>query len=201
MPIQIEEDAATLLAALADAPRETSLSGQELHQKTALDPHRINDAMALLVESGLVEWQQVFGTAPYDFGDAEITARGRYEHQRTVESRNAVKAAATAGTTAAQAEAIAASIVRPPAPVGSPFGFTDEDWEVVAERKGRQDQLRVVLGYQFASDHYDSEGSVRDVAREFSLAERGILPSWIRSSCWKRPCSFPRRAAPRLPGS
>ncbi|UCF06067.1 MAG: hypothetical protein JSV33_03280 [bacterium] len=45
---------------------------------------------------------------------------------------------------------------RPPAPVGSPYGFTDEDWEFVAERKARSDRLFSVLGHQFESEHFDA---------------------------------------------
>jgi hypothetical protein len=44
--------------------------------------------MGVLVDAGLAEWLQVFSTAPYDFGDAMITSRGRHEHQRAVAAAN-----------------------------------------------------------------------------------------------------------------
>ena len=46
--------------------------------------------------------------------------------------------------------------IRPPSPVGSPFGFTDEDWETVAERKSNPQRLFTVLGHQFESDCFDT---------------------------------------------
>jgi hypothetical protein len=49
-------------------------------------------------------------------------------------------------------------------PIGSPFGFTDIDWEHVSTERGKPDQLRVVLGYQFESAHYESQ-SLRENLR------------------------------------
>jgi hypothetical protein len=134
MTTQIDQDAVTLLQALASEPRDTYVGGADLATKTGLEPGRINDAMSLLVDSGLAEWLQVMGTAPYDFGEAMITARGRYELQRATETAKATKAS---GNTDAVA-AVATPAIHPPSPVGSPYGFRDEDWEIVAERKGRQ---------------------------------------------------------------
>lgn len=82
MATQIDVDSATILRALADAPRGEYVEARTLADRTGLTPDRVNDAMSLLVESGFVEWNQVFGTAPFDFGDATITARGRRELQK-----------------------------------------------------------------------------------------------------------------------
>lgn len=48
-------------------------------------------------------------------------------------------------------------VSRPPAPVGSPFGFTDEDWETVAGRKNDGQRLYTVLGHQFESVQFDTK--------------------------------------------
>lgn len=166
MPTQIDQDSVTLLQALASEPRDSYVSGDHLGARTGLEPGRINDAMSLLVDSGLAEWLQVMGTAPYDFGEAAITARGRYEFQRAMEATKASKAPGTAEAVAA----VATAAIHPPTPVGSPYGFTDEDWEIVADRKGRLDQLRVVLGYQFSSNHYEAEELKKNVKGTFEAA-------------------------------
>jgi hypothetical protein len=82
MSTQIDQDATLILRVLAEAPRNEYVDGQKLASETGLDPDRINDAVSLLVDAGHAEWNQVFGTAPFDFGDAMITPRGRYEFQR-----------------------------------------------------------------------------------------------------------------------
>lgn len=82
MSTQIDQDAALILRALATAPRNEYVEGSKLASDTGLAPDRINDAVALLVDAGYAEWNQVMGTAPFDFGDAMITPRGRQESQR-----------------------------------------------------------------------------------------------------------------------
>ena len=81
MATQIDLDATTILQELASAPRGVYIEATILAKHTNLAPDRINDAMSLLVEAGLVEWNQGFGTAPFDFGDVAITPRGRRELQ------------------------------------------------------------------------------------------------------------------------
>jgi hypothetical protein len=176
MTTQIDQDAFALLAALFSEPRDFYVSGSHLAEKTGLPPDRINDAMSMLVDAGLAEWLQVFGTAPYDFGDAVITGRGRYEYQRAV----AAAKASPASSGQPDAATVAATVIRPPSPVGSPYGFEDEDWEIVAERKGRKDQLRVVFGFQSASEHYNTDelksnvkGSFESALQEYHQREMG----------------------------
>ena len=47
--------------------------------------------MNLLVDAGWLNGCRCSGTAPYDFGEAAITARGRYELQRAREAAKALK--------------------------------------------------------------------------------------------------------------
>jgi hypothetical protein len=160
---QIDIDAITILGVLADAPRDEYVDNGVIAEKAGLPADRVNDAMALLVDAGYVEWIQTFGTAPYDFNCAMITSRGRYEWQRLQATVKAPAAADrhTSPKTSASEPSTMALEIRPPSPVGSPFGFTDEDWEAVSARKSDPQQLFTVLGHQFESTHFDS-GVLRD---------------------------------------
>jgi len=51
----------------------------------------------------------------------------------------------------------------PPAPIGSPYGFTDEDWETVSQRRGQSGRLFAVLGHQFQSSHFDTSALRKNV--------------------------------------
>ena len=162
MPNLIQNNAITILRTLAEQPRpeggNAEVSGHNLADITGLTPNEINDAITVLIEAGLAEWLQTLGTGPYDFNVVWITSRGRYELGRMV----------------AQPEAETADevqVIRPPSPIGSPFGFTDYDWEIVADRKSRTDSLYVVLGYQFESEYYDSKQLIANVR---DMLERAV---------------------------
>lgn len=165
---QIDQDAIRILQVLEQAPRGEYVDRNQVAKAASLPPDRVNDAMALLVNSGHAEWIQTFGTAPFDFNAAMITPRGRYEQQRIrvavderrLISRNALEDEQPAlGPTQVSVDLA----IRPPAPVGSPFGFTDQDWEAVAGRKKDPQRLYTVLGHQFASECFDSAALRRNV--------------------------------------
>jgi len=59
---------------------------------------------------------------------------------------------------------------RPLNPVGSPFGFTEYDWETVALQKGDKTTLFVVIGLQFKSNFYDTEIIVKSLEEHFQQA-------------------------------
>src|SRR6266550_7331169 len=146
MQTQIDQDARRILSVLATKPRDEFVAAGDLAKETGLDPGRIDDAVALLVDAGYTEWIQTFGTAPFNFAEAYITSRGRYENQRLSAAEPAapsVKAKTSGGTIVASQDA---KPVLPPTPAGSPYGFTDEDWEAVSRHKARADRLYVVLG-------------------------------------------------------
>lgn len=174
MPLtQIDRDALGILQVLDEAPRDEYVDRNDVATRSGLTPERVNDAVALLVDSGWAEWEQTFGTAPFDFNCVMITARGRYERQRQVAM------AATEQTTASQPaaggppfelSASPMSSILPPAPVGSPYGFTDEDWETVADRRGTPGRLYVVFGHQFESDCYETVALRQNVETMFRQA-------------------------------
>lgn len=159
---QIDRDMIAVLHVLAESQRDEYTSGRDLSTRTELDPDRINDAVALLVQAGHAEWTQSLGTAPYDFGDVAITPRGRYESQRLLsQSPQDSSASVTTDVPLPQlnSENVAATgaSILPPVPIGSPYGFTDEDWEVVSDHKGREDYLYTVFGHQLESEVFDTE--------------------------------------------
>lgn len=153
---EIERNATLILRSLAVKPRDTALKGPEVAAATGLEPGDINDAVRLLDEAGLVEWLQTLGTAPYDFNQVEITSRGRYELQRLDGPEQDSPASATT--------------MRPPLPVGSPYGFTDEDWEMAALRKADASVLNVVLGMKFESQYFDPSALRANVEAMFERA-------------------------------
>jgi len=162
---QIDRDAITILGALADAPRGEYVDRENVAASSNLPPDRVNDAVALLVEAGHAEWIQTFGTAPYDFNAAMITSRGRYEHQRlasaaeqskSTQSEAVVERQLSAQRSPERGDGENTASILPPAPVGSPYGFTDDDWETVSDRKGRSERLYAVLGHQFESSFFDT---------------------------------------------
>jgi hypothetical protein len=154
----IEENAQIILKTLAERPSAgvgaEEVPGEDLAAITGLSPDRINDAVAILVDAGFVEWLQELGTAPYLFSVVWITPRGRYEYERLMRQPP-------------PGPHKDAQMLRPPSPVGSPYGFTPDDWEIVSARKGARDVLHVVLGHQWESEYFDSSELRRHVEGMF----------------------------------
>lgn len=141
-----------------DATGRITLHSSKLQELTKLSPAQLNDAIELLEESGLIEVMRSLGTYPYTFYQITITPRGKYEVERKQTEISP------------SAERPVESSLLPPAPIGSPFGFTDEDWEVVAERKAKVNEISVVFGYQFESKHYDTDLLKQNVQSMFQKA-------------------------------
>jgi hypothetical protein len=189
MPLQ--ETATNLLLLLAKF-RESSISqgevdGPTLAKMTNLPPREINDAVALLEHSGYVEWIQTIGSAPYNFYQVWLTPIGMYEAERV----GGILSEPIEFSSKQPLEDSGArrKLNLPPAPIGSPYGFNDEDWEVIAQRKGRSDILTVVMGYQFRSSHYDSKALKQNVQQMFQKAiERyNIIPGALGATLDFRP--------------
>jgi hypothetical protein len=157
----IEEDAGVILQALEGVPRDSLgrafMNAQQIQAVTDLEPARIDDAIAILEEAGLITLYKWMGTASYPFGEAVLTPRGRYELER---ARSVQEDHVETSPT----------ISRPPLPVGSPYGFTYEDWEYVAERRSLSDVISVVMGYQFESEHYETAILVENIRASFEDA-------------------------------
>ena len=171
MASSIAENAARILAFLAQGPTGAYVDGPAIAAGTNLPPEEINDAVTVLVEDGHAEWQQFYGTNPYSFGIVGVTARGRYEYERAkgpgpTSAAKSGKAQRTTRLPALEQELR----TRPPLPIGSPYGFTDQDWELVAYRKSRSDVLFVVFGHQIVSEHHTTEALQRNVEEMFRRA-------------------------------
>jgi hypothetical protein len=156
---QIDRDAIRILRVLAEAPRGEYVDRNDVSRLSGLPPERVNDAVAFLVESGYAEWIQTFGTAPYDFNGVSITSRGRYESQRLAttgdEEAGPEHGESHEPRVLDDADSTRLGIL-PPAPIGSPYGFTDEDWGTGSERRGQSGRLNAVLGHQFVSEFFDT---------------------------------------------
>lgn len=157
----VSEAMSAILEYLSHEPRENRdifrISGPDITEATGLTPEVVNDAVSLLVDGGYVEVLRMARTHPYRFRVARITPRGIYEAERLRSHTE-------------HSSQPAFEIDRPPVPVGSPFGFTDEDWELVATRKGSAQVLNVVVGYQFQSEFYDSTALLSHLEKQFTLA-------------------------------
>jgi len=181
----VENSAAKLLNVMALLPRDemgrSEADGATLQEFSGLSPAEINDGAALLVQSGYAEWRRYLGTAPFTFGVLSITPLGRHEHERT--SSIIEK---PLDLTRPRPEPYVHSMLVPPAPMGSPYGFTDIDWEYISDRKNRGDELNVVLGFQFQSDHYDATALQKNVNDAFAKAvdeynrQPGAIPVSLR---------------------
>jgi hypothetical protein len=158
----VQENAGIVLEALYSESSKVSsqfeIDGKRIQELTELTPQEINDAVSILIDSNYTEWLQEFGTHPFDFSCVWITPRGKMEYERMKKENEQVSP--TAKTT----------IYEPLTPVGSPYGFEDEDWEIVADKKSRGNILSVVFGYQFKSERYDSVRLKENVERSFKSA-------------------------------
>jgi hypothetical protein len=99
----------------------------------------------ILKESGLLDVKYVVGTYPYTFYNITLTPRGRYEFQRQSIGRQF-----SSGEEIPKADK---KMTLRPYPAGSPFGFTDIDWEIVIKKRNVTRKLYVVLGYKFQSTY------------------------------------------------
>jgi hypothetical protein len=168
MATEIEQDAYRILEFAVhrqDEARATDVdqvdeyfAGADIQEATGLPPGRINDAVGLLRQNDFLEGFDYFGTRPFEFGQTRLTSLGRFEYQRL------------SSATAPESGNAVPSVERLPVPIGSPFGFTDLDWEHVSSERGKTGQLRVVLGYQFESPHYDAERLVVNLRSHFDTA-------------------------------
>ena len=164
MAESIQKNAFLILSVLSIAPRNqigrAEVDGKLLVDQTNLSPADINDAISLLADSGYVERQRAIGFAPFHFRTVYITPRGRYEIERLKETEREKQYDTNANK----------ALARPPIPVGSPYGFHDEDWETVTLRKTNSNELFIVLGYQFKSNYYDSSALRSNIETSFKLA-------------------------------
>ena len=59
---------------------------------------------------------------------------------------------------------------RPYNPVGSPYGFTEDNWEEVTKRIRDKNQLYVVFGLQYKSEYYNTAALIENIKKYFLIA-------------------------------
>jgi len=161
----VREDAAVVLLFLAnyeESPGDVkrgryAFDGTELSEKSRLSPDRLNDAVNVLEDNGYVETMKFLDTAPYAFGQVELTSRGRVEAER-IGSEPSVPGAGQSPSSA---------VAQSPIPVGSPYGFKDEDWEQVEHEHGDTSRMIVVLGHQWRSTCFNTDDLRRNIGEMF----------------------------------
>jgi hypothetical protein len=151
----IVANAARILSKLV-ASDQGHVRPDEIAELTGLRPEEINDAVEYLEDLGAVEIVRYLGTAPYTFGGVHVGSRGRYLHYELERQQGEADVAKEPALPA-----------RPVNPVGSPYGFTDQDWEFVALRHADSETLYVVFGLQFESQYYQLEALLQSVWQRF----------------------------------
>ena len=130
-----------------------------------LDPEDINDAVDFLEERDLIARLNWKGTHPYNFGQIEMNSRGRHIYQELQEESEIL------GEESRKKSTVDNDFIRrQPLAAGSPYGFTDVDWEYVQSRTHDDSKLIVVLGYQFKSDFYSSAALAQNLKNQILKA-------------------------------
>jgi len=139
--------------------QKLQFSGDDFSENLQLTPTEINNTIDYLDEKGLIERYNWLGTSPYNFGGVFLNSRGNYiyhELQKTEDSENT--------------NSTSNIVSNQPLAAGSPYGFTDIDWEYVQNELSNQNTLKVVFGYQFNSEHYDSDKMKSNLKLHFEKA-------------------------------
>jgi len=86
LPTQVDEDIEVVLECIYKIDEKagggTGISGEVIHRHTGLRQQRINDAVELLSQGGLIEMHTAIGTYPYNFHSVSITPKGKREFQK-----------------------------------------------------------------------------------------------------------------------
>lgn len=155
----IEENAVKILTTLIEKEVK-EVQGKQIEQMTGLSPEDINDAVGYLEDLGAVDVIKWLGTAPYNFGAVMVNSRGKYLYHEIKKKTDKVK----------KEDEKKLLPERPVNPVGSPYGFTDDDWEFVSLRKEDRSTLNVVFGLQYESEYYDTSQLINNIKGHFQKA-------------------------------
>ena len=152
----IEKNAVNILISLVKNKIDQS-DGSKIKKLTNLNPDEINDAIAYLESLGAIDVLKFLGTAPYKFGTVMVNSRGRYLYNEIKKKTDEL----------GKDEGEKLLPKRPINPVGSPYGFTGDDWEFVSLRKENRRTLNVVFGLQYQSDDYNTEQLINNIKGHF----------------------------------
>ncbi len=107
-----------------------------------------------------------------------LTSRGKFIYHDMMEKEKQASAAANSTEQATSAQLPE----RPINPVGSPYGFEDEDWEYVAVHQKEKEKLSIVLGLQFESKFYNTSELEENFKNHFLKALSSFNQSEKKSS-------------------
>ena len=154
----IEKNAIIILKECVERKLEW-IQSESIAEITSLSADDINDAVDYLEDLGAIRVESAIGTAPYRFVMFQILTRGRFLYNEIIEKSHA--------PTDEGKEKTGLLPKRPLNPVGSPYGFTENDWDRVALQKEDRTTLYVVMGMQFHSEQYDSENLIKNIEGHF----------------------------------
>ena len=153
-------------------------SGKELEDALSLNPDELNPAIDILSKSDLIK-RHNWMALPYRFGQVSISSKGLYESERRKSIKQAIEDFSSPSDFKSRlniegVNTLSSLIDRlnevPPTPVGSPYGFTDYDWEILSKRKADKNRLFVVLGLKFKSQYYDTNKLIENIKIHFKIA-------------------------------
>lgn len=143
----------------------SQFDGETLIKLTGLNVADLNDAVDFLEDRGLIERLDALGTHPYNFYGIILNERGRYAYYEAVQPSEEDEA-----MSALHLSDVISNIST--LPIGSPYGFTDADWEYVHKNKKQHAKLFVVMGCQSKSQYYDTANLENNIKTTFENAIR-----------------------------
>lgn len=155
----VEENAVKILTTLIEKNVKQA-QGKQIEQIIGLSPEDINDAVDYLVVLGSVEVIRGLGTEPYTFGAIMVNSRGKFLYHEMKKRTDEVE----------KEKEKKLLPERPVNPVGSPYGFTDDDWEYVSLRRQDRSTLNVVFGLQYESEYYNTDQLINNIKNYFQKA-------------------------------
>lgn len=155
----VEENAVKILTTLIEKNVKQA-QGKQIEQIIGLSPEDINDAVDYLVVLGSVEVIRGLGTEPYTFGAIMVNSRGKFLYHEMKKRTDEVE----------KEKEKKLLPERPVNPVGSPYGFTDDDWEYVSLRREDRSTLNVVFGLQYESEYYNTDQLINNIKNYFQKA-------------------------------
>jgi hypothetical protein len=155
----VEENAVKILTSLIEKNVKQA-QGKQIEQIIGLSPEDINDAVDYLVVLGSVEVIRALGTEPYTFGAIMVNSRGKFLYHEMKKRTDEVE----------KEKEKKLLPERPVNPVGSPYGFTDDDWEYVSLRREDRSTLNVVFGLQYESEYYNTDQLINNIKNYFQKA-------------------------------
>lgn len=173
---QIQEDSLAIIKILAECENEPNdpdkgtyqLRNEAVARLTNLTPQRINTAAHFLKDQGLLKMNTSLGTHPYNFLGISLTPQGLNLYQKQSENGSTVSTEPTQTNT---------NRINP---IGSPYGFTDRDWEFIERKRTEYRTIRIAFGHQFQSEYYDSDLLKENLSNHFSQIvsrmNREIIP-------------------------